>query len=118
MERIEQIEQQDSKASEPSRATIDALDEAAVIEFGASWCGYCIAARPLIAQALASHPQLRHIRVEDGPGRSLGRSFGVKLWPTLVFLRQGQGDKEVARLIRPADAGMIERAMAQIDVAG
>jgi thioredoxin 1 len=55
---------------------------------------------------------VRHIRVEDGPGRRLGRSFRVKLWPTLVFLRQGS---EVARLVRPADAELIEQALAQID---
>jgi thioredoxin 1 len=37
---------------------------------------------------------VRHVKVEDGSGRRLGRSFGVKLWPTLVFLRDG---REVAR---------------------
>jgi len=97
---------------EPSRAEIDALEEPAVIEFGAPWCGYCLAARPLIAAALASHPQLRHIRIDDGPGRPLGRSFGVKLWPTLIFLSQG---REVERLVRPTDASAIERALAQIN---
>jgi len=34
-------------------------------------------------EALSQHAQWRHIRVEDGPGRALGRSFRVKLWPTL-----------------------------------
>jgi len=96
---------------EPSRAELDALAEPAMIEFGASWCGYCMAAQPLIAAALARYPQLRHLRIEDGPGRRLGRSFGVKLWPTLVFLRQG---REVVRLVRPADADAIEQALAQI----
>ena len=96
---------------EPSRAEIDALEEPALIEFGASRCGHCSAAQPLIAAAFANHPQVRHIKVEDGPGRRLGRSFRVKLWPTLVFLRQG---REVARLVRPADSGMIEQALAQI----
>ena len=96
---------------EPSRAEIDALAEPVVIEFGAAWCGHCMAAQPLIALALASHPQLRHIRIDDGPGRRLGRSFRVRLWPTLIFLRQG---REFERLVRPADAGTIERALAQL----
>ncbi|MER2514919.1 MAG: thioredoxin family protein [Candidatus Accumulibacter phosphatis] len=96
--------------SEPSRIEIDALEVPAIVEFGASWCGYCRAAEPLIAQVLANHPQLAHIKIEDGPGRSLGRSFRVKLWPTLVFMHRG---KEVARLVRPGDAREIERTLAQ-----
>lgn len=83
-----------------------------MVEFGASFCGHCRAAQPLIAAALARHPRVRHIRVEDGPGRRLGRSFRVKLWPTLIFLRQGT---EVSRLVRPAGASVIEQALAQID---
>ena len=95
----------------PSRSQIDALEGAAVLEFGADWCGYCRAAQPLVAEALAGQPALRHIKVEDGPGRPLGRSFAVKLWPTLIFLRDG---KEVARVVRPADAARIGQALAQI----
>ncbi|MFA4970634.1 MAG: thioredoxin family protein [Sulfuritalea sp.] len=97
---------------EPSRDEIDALAEPTVVEFGAAHCGHCRAAQPLIAEAFARHPGVRHIKIEDGPGRRLGRTFRVKLWPTLVFLRQGQ---EVARLVRPADSGVIEQALAQID---
>jgi thioredoxin 1 len=97
--------------NEPSRAEIDALTEPTLIEFGAAHCGHCRAAQPLIADALARHPQLRHIKVEDGPGRPLGRSFRVKLWPTLVVLSEG---REVARLVRPADPVAIEQALAQL----
>lgn len=99
-------------AAEPSRAQIDALDEPVVIEFGTAWCGHCRAAQPLLAAAFARHPGVRHIKIEDGPGRRLGRSFRVKLWPTLVFLRGGE---EVARLVRPGDSGQIAAALAQID---
>ena len=97
--------------NEPARTEIDALDEPAVIEFGAAHCGHCRAAQPLIAAALASHPQVRHIKVEDGPGRPLGRSFRVKLWPTLIFLRRG---REVERLVRPADSSAIAQALERI----
>jgi len=97
---------------EPAREEIDALEGATVVEFGAAHCGHCRAAQPLIAGALARHPGVRHIKIEDGPGRRLGRTFRVKLWPTLVFLRHGQ---EVARLVRPGDSGVIEQALAQID---
>jgi thioredoxin 1 len=97
---------------EPARAQIDALAGPAVLEFGTGWCGFCRGAQPLIAAAFAAHPGVHHIKVEDGSGRRLGRSFGVKLWPTLVFLRDGQ---EVARLVRPAQEADIARALAAID---
>lgn len=99
-------------AVEPSRSEIDAGADPLVIEFGAPWCTHCQAAQPLIGAALARHPGVRHVKVEDGKGRPLGRSFSVKLWPTLIFLRQG---KEVDRLVRPGDASAIEQALAQID---
>ncbi len=101
--------------SEPTRADIDVLAGPAVIEFGSPWCGHCRAAQPLLAAALANHPRVRHVKIADGSGQPLGRSFAVKLWPTLIFLREG---KEVARLVRPRDAGAIRQALAQIDVAG
>ena len=98
--------------TEPPRADVDAMTGPAVIEFGAPWCGFCMRAQPLIASAFDSHPAVRHIKVEDGSGRPLGRSFKVKLWPTLIFLRDG---KEVARLVRPNDARAIADALTQID---
>jgi thioredoxin 1 len=102
----------DYEAVEPARESIDALQGPAVLEFGSPWCGWCRAAQPLIAQALRTHGDIRHIKVKDGSGQPLGRSFRVKLWPTLVFLRDG---KEVARLVRPNDAHAIEQALEQID---
>jgi thioredoxin 1 len=99
-------------AVEPARAEIDALEGPTVIEFGSSSCGYCQAAQPLLGSALTDHPHVRHIKIADGSGRPLGRSFRVKLWPTLVFLKHG---KECARLVRPADVSTIRDALAGID---
>jgi thioredoxin 1 len=80
-----------------------------LLEFGTDWCGHCRRAQPLIAQALAAHPEVRHLRIADASGRRLGRSFEVKLWPTLVLLREG---REVGRLVRPVDAAEVEQALA------
>ena len=96
---------------EPTRAEVDALADPIVLEFGTGWCGHCRAAQPLIGAARAAHPAIAHHPVEDGPGRPLGRSFRVKLWPTLVFLRDGV---EVVRLVRPVEAGPIAEALAEI----
>ena len=98
--------------TEPSRDEIDALRGPTILEFGTPWCGFCQRAQPLIETAFAQHPGIDHIKVEDGSGRPLGRSFRVKLWPTLVFLRDG---KEVARLVRPGATGDITEAMRKID---
>ncbi|HEU4709156.1 MAG TPA: thioredoxin family protein, partial [Methylophilaceae bacterium] len=62
----------------------------ALLEFGAEWCGYCQTAQPLIKAALAKHPNIRYIKIEDGKGKRLGRQFGVKLWPSLIFLKDGK----------------------------
>ena len=98
--------------AEPSRAEVDALQGATLLEFGSPWCGYCRRAQPLIAEALASHPEVRHLKIADATGKRLGRSFGVKLWPTLVFLKHG---KEVERLVRPGEVRSIAGALARIN---
>jgi thioredoxin 1 len=93
---------------EPTRESVDALAGLTVLEFGAGWCGYCIGAQPAIEQALSAHGDLRHIKVSDGKGKPLGRSFRVKLWPTLVVLRDG---REVARVVRPDNAADVRAAL-------
>lgn len=97
---------------QPLRSAIDASTGPAVLEFGTAWCGYCQAAQPLIASALSGRTRVRHIKVEDGQGRPLGRSFHVKLWPTLIFLSDG---KEVARVVRPANAQVIADALRMLE---
>lgn len=96
----------------PTRDEIDALREPTLLEFGTPWCGHCQRARPLIEAALAAHPNVRHIKVEDGSGRRLGRSFEVKLWPTLIFLARGE---EVEALVRPVSQDAIGQALDLID---
>jgi thioredoxin 1 len=85
-------------AQAPTREEVERWRGVAVLEFGTDWCGICRAARPAIRAGLTGRDDLKHVKVEDGSGRPLGRSFRVKLWPTLVFLRDG---KEVARVVRP-----------------
>lgn len=82
---------------EPSRMEIDRLPGPVLLEFGTPWCGHCQALAPALEDLLREFPEVRHLKVEDGPGRPLGRSFGVKLWPNLVFLRDGQVVRQHAR---------------------
>ena len=94
-------------AQPPTRDQMDRLRGTAVLEFGTPWCGHCLRAQPLIEQALAARADVQHYKVEDGRGQPLGRSYSVKLWPTLVFLQDGN---EVARVVRPADAATLAQA--------
>lgn len=96
-------------AIEPLRADVDARPGLTAIEFGAPWCPHCIGAQPLFEAALAARDDIRHLKIEDGPGRPLGRSFRVKLWPTLVLLRDGS---EVARVVRPTVQAEVDAVIA------
>ncbi len=98
-------------ATEPSRESLDSQAGLTLLEFGTPWCGHCQRAQPLILQALNAHPAIAHVKVEDGPGRALGRSYRVKLWPTLVFLRDGV---EVERLVRPQQAQELQEAILKL----
>lgn len=98
------------ETTQPERSAIDAMPGIVALEFGTGWCGYCRAAEQHIASALSASPSVTHIKVEDGPGRALGRSFRVKLWPTVVMVREG---KEIARVVRPADANEVRQAIEQ-----
>ena len=92
----------------PTRAEMDQRPGTTVLEFGTPWCGHCQRAQPLIERALQGRDDVAHVKVEDGPGQRLGRSFGVKLWPTLVVLKDGQ---EVARVVRPPDLQAVQGAL-------
>ncbi|MFL6673649.1 MAG: thioredoxin family protein [Massilia sp.] len=100
--------------AQPERSAIDAQQGIVALDFGTNWCGYCKAAEPHIERALASQQGAHHIKVEDGPGRPLGRSFRIKLWPTVVVLKDG---KEVARVVRPAGADEVRDALAKAGAA-
>jgi thioredoxin 1 len=94
-----------SEEQTPSREDVDRMPGLVVLEFGTDWCGICRAAAPRIAEQLQKYPQIRHVKVEDGPGRPLGRSFHVKLWPSLVFLKDG---KVVSQHPRPTNAELAQ----------
>lgn len=95
----------------PGRAEVDASVGALVLEFGNDWCGHCTAVQPLLAEAFAGHGDIARLKLADAREKRLGRSFGVKLWPTLVFLRDG---RELARVVRPRSVREVADALAEI----
>jgi thioredoxin 1 len=97
-----------------TRSDVEATPGELVLEFGASWCSICAAARPMIDRAFAEQPGVRREWIEDGKGKPLGRSFGVKLWPTLVFLRDG---REVSRVVRPSSESELRAAFDRLSAA-
>lgn len=96
--------------SEPARAGVDALPGLTVLEFGTAWCPHCIAAQPLLREALVARDDVRHLKIEDGPGRPLGRSYRIKLWPSVLLLRDGV---EIARAVRPTTMAELAELLAQ-----
>lgn len=94
-----------------NREFLDQLSGLTIVEFGAEWCGYCQAAQPLINHAITGYPDIKHIKIEDGKGQRLGRTYGVKLWPTLIFLKDGI---EVNRIVRPTNENLIAEAIAKL----
>lgn len=114
----------------PTRAVVDAMSGSVVIEFGVDWCPHCQQAAGPVADALAGAAgatgtagastdgsiaaatgPLQHFRLEDERARPLGRSFRVKLWPTLVFLQDGV---EVARVVRPTTVAEVMAGLEQL----
>ena len=83
------------------RSVIERTPGWVLLDFGTNWCGHCQAAQHATGDVVNVVMGLRHWRVEDGPGRALGRSYKVKIWPTWVLLKDGL---EVARLVRPTQA--------------
>lgn len=93
---------------EPIREEVDALPGSVLLEFGINECPHCQLVQPLIAEALRRHPEVKHLRIEDGKGRPLGRSFAVKLWPALIYLQDG---REVARVLRPTTQAAVDAVL-------
>jgi thioredoxin 1 len=87
----------DEIGREPSRNDVDRMQRPVLLEFGASWRGHCLSLAPKLAALLEGYPAVRHIKVEDGPGRPLGRSYRVRLWPNSVFMRDGRVVRQVSR---------------------
>lgn len=85
----------------PEPQDLAALAGITVVEFGAPWCGHCQGIQTWLQAVLDGASDVRHIKIEDGKGKRLGRSYGVKLWPTLVVLLHGH---ELGRLSRPSQA--------------
>ncbi|WP_242402222.1 thioredoxin family protein [Methylophilus sp. OH31] len=98
---------------EPTREEVNSLAGVTLLEFGASWCGYCQAAQATITAEMAQFPTIRHLKIEDGKGRRLGRSFHVKLWPTLIFMQDGV---EIQRLVRQIDAAELRAALSSVSL--
>lgn len=86
-----------TRTSEPTREYVNNIPGGVMLEFGSVSCGYCQSAQEIISDEMESFLNVDHIKIEDGRGKKLGRSFEVQNWPTLIFMKDG---KELKRLVR------------------
>ena len=93
---------------QPTRDEVDQMQGNVALEFGANWCSICRGAKPDLDAALSGLPDVTRIKAADGPGVPLGRSFRVKLWPTLILLKDGV---EVGRVVRPQSRAEVAEAL-------
>lgn len=92
----------------PTPDELAELPGTVAVEFGVDWCPHCQGAQSFLREALEDRRDITHIKIEDGPGRKLGRHFKVKLWPTLVVLRNGE---EIGRVTRPQSTQAVEEQL-------
>ncbi len=88
--------------------TVLQAEDELLIEFGAPWCGYCKQALPKIETVMDEFSDVAHLKVFDGKGKSLGRYFEVKLWPTLILIRSGE---EIGRIVRPESTDELRKLL-------
>ena len=86
-----------AESDAPTREEVERMPGLVLLEFGTDWCRFCQAASPQVEGLLRQHTGVRHVKVEDGPGRPLGRSFRVRLWPNFVLLKDGVVLRQLAR---------------------
>jgi thioredoxin 1 len=87
----------------PTFEDIQALGGYSILEFGTPWCGHCQASQTAVESVLKEKPELLHIKVFDGKDKRLGRQFSVKLWPTLILLKDGEEVDRIVRFTSPGD---------------
>ncbi|KZN14536.1 thioredoxin family protein [Marinomonas sp. TW1] len=86
-----------------------------LVEFGAPWCAHCQTAMPVVECFMKAYPAMPHVKVFDGKGKRLGRQFGVKLWPSLILLKDGH---EIGRWVRVTHLEDLNQAKAMLDSGG
>lgn len=79
-----------------TREDVDAMKGKVLLEFGADWCPHCQNVQTALEAQMGSNA-IPHLKVTDGRGQKLGRSFRVKLWPNFVLLQDGQVQHQLAR---------------------
>lgn len=84
-----------------------------ILDFYADWCRPCKMLAPVLDEIDAKYPDLKITKanVDEEPGRSLARQYGVTTIPTLIYLK---GETEVTRQMGNQGKIPIENTIKQL----
>ncbi|KAA8529478.1 hypothetical protein F0562_033723 [Nyssa sinensis] len=75
----------------------DNNDKLVVVEFAASWCGYCKRIAPAVNEfAEKNKDVVVFVKVDWDEMKELTREYGVRGFPTFILLKKG---KKVAKIV-------------------
>ena len=79
-----------------------------ILDFYADWCGPCQMMKPVMAELIESHPEIKVKTVNIDEEEELAAKYEVSTIPCIVFLKDG---KEIERAVGVMPLKKLEKIM-------
>ena len=70
-----------------------------VIEFGAPWCGACMASEPQIEKVAEKYTDLEFAKIDVGKNSALASKMGVMSLPNIIVFKEGKVIEQMIGMI-------------------
>lgn len=80
-----------------------------VIEFGAPWCGACMASEPQIEKVAEKYTNLEFAKIDVGKNSALASKMGVMSLPNIIVFKEG---KVIEQMIGMTTADVLDKKLA------